>query len=221
MRTAAELAAVVGKTMEYEGVAAERTAVLAADGIDLAGGFSFSAASDAMAALLPTEWQVEKAYVDDLGLDGARELLLQRLNEGVSLTSYFGHSGLHVWSFQGLFSTVDAKVMENAGRPTLVTQWGCWNTYYVDEDENTMGHEFLLNGDQGAAAVLGASTLTDATHERELARHLYDRLFQPGLSLGDAVRLAKQVYAADHPDHLDVLLGWTLLGDPGIVMEPR
>ena len=78
-----------------------------------------------------------------------------------------------------------------------------------------MAHEFLLNGEQGAAAVLGASTLTEAEHEQALAKLLYDRLLQ----LGQAVLGAKTEYAATNPDHADVILGWTLLGDPGLVLE--
>jgi hypothetical protein len=61
--------------------------------------------------------------------------------------------------------------------------------------------------------------LTEAANERGLAKILYERLFQPGITLGQAVQEAKAAYAELAPDHADVILGWTLLGDPGLVVE--
>lgn len=36
------------------------------------------------------------------------------------------------------------------------------------------------------------------------------------MTLGDAVTNAKRMYAATHPDALDVILGWNILGDPDL-----
>ena len=184
-------------------------------------GYNFKQDSEGMIERLPQHWQDEtmRAYVDDLGVSTARDTIIDRLNEGVALTSFVGHSGATEWTFDGVFLASDAVAMTNTLRPTIVTQWGCWNTFYVEPLENTMAHEFLLNGEQGAAAVLGASTLTEAEHEQALAKLLYDRLLQPGMTLGQAILGAKNEYAATHPEHADVILGWTLLGDPGLVME--
>jgi len=45
---------------------------------------------------------VSKALVDELGSRGARETLTARINQGVTLTSFFGHSSTNQWSFDGL-----------------------------------------------------------------------------------------------------------------------
>jgi len=58
---------------------------------------------------------------------------------------------------------------------------------------------------------MGASTLTDANAERKLARLVFERIAN-GERLGDAVTNAKQAYAQENPNDLDVLLGWTVLG---------
>jgi hypothetical protein len=39
------------------------------------------------------------------------------------------------------------------------------------------------------------------------------------MRLGDAVTEAKQALARTNPDMTDVLLGWTLLGDPALVID--
>ena len=65
---------------------------------------------------------------------------------------------------------------------------------------------------------MGASTLTSADAERRLARKIFARLSN-GERLGVAITNAKQDYALEHPNDLDVLLGWTLLGLPELVIN--
>ena len=88
--------------------------------------------------------------------------------------------------------------MSNGGAPTVVTQWGCWNTYYSTPN-GSMANEFLRNPNGGAVAVLGAIALTEAVHEKALALEVYDRLFEPGMSIGEAVLQAKQGVCASEP----------------------
>ena len=73
----------------------------------------------------------------------------------------------------------------------MVVQWGCWNTYYVDPVNNYLVQSFLFSGDQGAAAVLGASTLTDSYSEELLGGLLTPRLVTPGMPMGQALLDAK------------------------------
>jgi len=134
-----------------------------------------------------------KAFVDDDGVAQARAKITQAIENGVALTSFVGHSGPRDWTYSGLFKAADAQALNNTGKPTLVTQWGCWNTYFVSPEEDTMAHAFMLNASGGAAAVLGASTLTRADAERGLAKLVLENLTVRGLSLGQAV-----LQRADH-----------------------
>jgi hypothetical protein len=45
-------------------------------------------------------------------------------------------------------------------------------------------------------------------------------LTQPGKTIGDAMVEAKRQLAVTDPARLDVLLGWTLLGDPAMQVQP-
>ena len=67
--------------------------------------------------------------------------------------------------------------------------------------------------------MLGAATLTEAPSERRLGRLLYARLGRPGTTLGAALVAAKRELAEAEPDLVDVILGWTLLGDPTLTIE--
>jgi hypothetical protein len=218
VRTVAELESMIGKTLAYAIHVNANTAVFAADTADPK--VSFTAINESFIQHL-TDWNVQRAHVDELGVAGARVALLSALNEGVALTSFVGHSSFDRWTFSGLFHSQDARNLTNAGRPTVVLQWGCWNTYHVLPTYNTLAHTFLLSGDRGAAAVLGASTLTLASSEHALGRRLIPYLAQPGMTLGEATQRAKEDLAATQPHRLDVLLGWTLLGDPALVVSPQ
>ena len=113
------------------------------------------------------------------------------------------------------FNGDDAVTLENVGQPTVVTQWGCWTTYYVSPQSETLAHKLLLSGDRGAAAVLGATTLTEARSERALSLGVFRRLFVPGATIGQVILEAKRELAAQgNPAVIDVLIGWNLLGDP-------
>jgi hypothetical protein len=220
VRTAAELKNIVAQTVAYGGKGYGKTAVFAADNYDQAQRYDFKKDSEKFIAQLPGSWQVQRAYLDNLTLGNARSVLTSAINSGVALTSFVGHSGPSDWTFDGLFKSADVASLTNAGKPTVVTQWGCWNTYFVYPAANTLGHAFLLNGDRGAAAVLGASTLTEAPAEAALAGKLFAHLASPGVSLGEAILQAKRELAAEHPEMTDVILGWQLLGDPLLKIVP-
>ena len=219
VRSLEELDTVIGKTLEYDAKLYGRTALVAADGFDAAGGVSFTGDANRFRGLL-SGFETESAYVDQLGVVGARGRLTEAIGRGAALTVFFGHSGPTAWGTNGFFTTADAASLTNYGKPTVVVQWGCWNTYHVEPAFNTLGHTFLVGGNQGAAAVLGSATLMSTGSEELLSSYLARRLVEPGLSIGHAVTLAKQELAARDAGKLDAILGWTILGDPALVVEP-
>jgi hypothetical protein len=220
VRTLGELDVLLAKMEDYAGKDYGQTAVMAADVFDASYSLDFGADSKAFKDQLADGWSVRTAYIDDLGVESARQVLLEEINDGVALTSYVGHSGDTVWSRLGLFNTGHAAGLANAGRPTVVTQFGCWNTWYTSAEYDTLGHKWLLSGDRGAAAVMGTVVLAEAGSQRLLGELLMGRLTQPGMTVGAALRDAKSELAASYPALLDVLLGWTVLGDPALVVQP-
>jgi hypothetical protein len=46
------------------------------------------------------------------------------------------------------------------------------------------------------------------------------RMVEPGVTIGQALQNAKAELAQTHPELLDVLLGWTLMGDPALTVSP-
>ena len=221
VRTSTELANLTQKIFDYTHKSYGQTTVFAADKFDTNTGYSFKNDAEFLINTLPQAWKDNisvdnKAYIDDDGVVAAKSKIANNINQGVALTSFIGHSGPRDWSFSRMFSAGDAQSLSNLSTPTLVTQWGCWNTYFVSPQEDTLAHAFMLNQSGGAASVLGASTLTKAEHEKGLAQLVLVYLTHDQMTLGDAVTLAKRVYAQSNPTALDVILGWNILGDPAL-----
>jgi hypothetical protein len=220
VRTRAELDAVVAKTLAYERRDYARTAVLVADRKAPDGLVSYTAASQAIGLRLGRDWSIRRLFLDEVILANLRPWLLEAINGGIALTSFVGHSGPQAWTPDAVLSVADVGKLTNASRPTVVVQWGCWNSYFVSAQSEALGPALLLAANGGAAATLGATSLADDTSENLLAPLLASQLTVPGIRLGDAVRAAKKQLAAEHPGLADVQLGWTLLGDPTLVVGP-
>jgi hypothetical protein len=213
VRTSQELAWLVEKTLDYGIKGYGRTALFTADE-------SFSSNAESIAGPLEgAGWTVATAYLDDMPVDDARQRITQEINKGTALINFVGHSGPATWTFRGLYSAEDAEDLANRGFPTVVNQWGCWNTYYVEPSANTLAHKFLVKGQKGAAAVLGATTISQDYSQELLGSLLTSWLSRPGTTIGTAIQEAKRALAESNPEMLDVLLGWTLLGDPALVIQ--
>jgi len=225
-RTESELANVVEKIRDFkarEGYAGR--VLIAADKDDIGTGISFSEDAEDLIAAMPEDWAGSirsdyRAYPDVDGAQNAKDKLKAAISAGVSVVSYIGHSSQQVWSYATppLLLASEVPTLDNLDKPAVIAQWGCWNTYFVDPRGNSMADLFLLAGQTGAVAVLGASTLTSAGEERsfgiELNKHLYTR----GLPIGEAIIRAKQALAQNE-DAPAIQLGYQLMGDPAEVIN--
>lgn len=216
VRTSSELQEIIGKTLEFANRDYGRRAVLAADLEET--NVSFTQTSEGFADLLGDDWSLAEAYLDRDSVASARERLIKGINLGSSLTTFVGHSSYSVWTFDGLLSAADVANLDNSGRPTAVVQFGCWNTYHVIPSYNTMGHSFMLSEDRGAAVVVGSATWTSVESGQQLGDRLMPLLATGDMTVGQALTAAKQDLATVGGDRRDAILGWTILGDPALVI---
>ena len=45
-------------------------------------------------------------------------------------------------------------------------------------------------------------------------------MYQEGVTIGESIIAAKQALAEKMPDATDILLGWQIIGDPALVVNP-
>ncbi|MEM7357504.1 MAG: C25 family cysteine peptidase [Pseudomonadota bacterium] len=234
VRTPTELGYVVEKIRDFEARAAAARpnnageVLIAADEADNGNNITFIDDVAALINAMPDDWgdvipDAYKALPDFDGGPAAHDKVIDGINSGPLVTAYIGHSSQQQWSrtTPPLFVASEIASLTNIDRPTLVTQWGCWNTYFVDPAGNSMADQFLSGGLQGAVTVLGASSLTTSEGERLLGIELSKRMFNPGMTIGEAVTQAKQALAATNPEATDIILGWQILGDPALVINPE
>ncbi len=155
VRTGADVDALVEKTLQYETLVNRKSLVLAADGYDASAHFSFSQTSEELAGRVPADWQIDRVYLDAMNVPDARTALLSQMNAGAAVTSYMGHSGPIAWTSDGLFNNADAAGLTNYDLPTVVLQWGCWTSYFVEPANNTLAHKLLLSGSRAPRRCSG------------------------------------------------------------------
>ena len=209
-RTVAELTQLVAKVVNF---APPTHAVFGAGPSD-GGSRQFVLINEGYAAQLPTNWTRQLVTVDDLGLAPAKTALQTELNRGGALVSYMGHSSYAMWGLSAsgiLLSASEARGLSNA-TPLLVAQWGCWNTYFVNPKQDTMANAFLFQA-RGAAAVLGATALSDVSVLTGLGKVFFKQLGQSA-TLGEALQAAQRTYLNQNPAATGKLRGFALLGDP-------
>jgi len=226
-RTQEELSNVVAKIEAYEAREGYVGRILlATDRDDVAQNVSFRQDAAEIVAAMPAEWGNSirddfRAYPDVDGHQGAQDKLFNVANAGVSLISYIGHSSPNSWAFTNprLLTSSQISDFDNVGKPFVVTQWGCWNTYFVSPDGQSMADRFLVAGDNAAVASLGASTLTVSTDELALGIELNKRLFDEGVTIGEALIEAKKALSLTL-DSPAMQLGYQIIGDPALVINP-
>ncbi len=213
VRDAAQLSVILAKTLTYQAKTYHSTSVFASDK-------NFSIYTNIWAAALPAEWSKQFAGLDQLLLTDARKVVIDNMNAGTALVNYFGHSTPTMWTSSGLFSNSDVPNLTNVGKPFVVTQYGCWNSYFVNPKQDSLGQQFLYASDRGAAAVVGSTTNNYSLSQFSLGQYLTPNLATPGMTIGWALHTAKQSLAANQLYYPEIMLGWSILGDPALVIAP-
>lgn len=213
VRNTSQLAAIIQKTLAYEQKTYTNTSVFSSD-------LAFSSYSNAWAASIPEDWNKQFANLDQSPVDVAKSTLVSGINNGTALVSYFGHSTASSWTSKGLFTVQDIPNLGNHGKPFVVTQFGCWNSYFVNPNQDSLGQQFLFAEDRGASAVLGSSTNNFLHSQNFLGQFLFPKLTTPGTTIGQALLSVKQYMGANLSYFPEIQLGWTILGDPTLVIQP-
>lgn len=215
-RTLEELQVLLDKSLVFANLSGDQSAVLAADEKGASSVYDFKRASERVANLIePKGWDLSRVYLDDLAIGEARSSLLDGLNQGPRFALYTGHSSPATWSGKGMFSYQDAIQLTNDERPSAYLQWGCYNTFFSSPTADSMSHGLMLAGSQGAAMVIGSSTLTSAHAEERFSVLVQEQLLAEDKSFGDAVVSAKQQYYQEEGlRYRGIMWGVSLLGDP-------
>lgn len=210
VRTVREADVIVGKIMSYEGAAhdEQRGAMLVADR-------GFEAASSSMKSLLPAAMPVQVINRSDGDDQAIHRQIIDGLNSGPQIVSYFGHGSTGAWTGAGLLSTPDAATMVNGDRLSVFLMMTCMNGLFHNAYGDGLGEALLKAEGGGAVAVWASSGMTNPEGQTAAASEFYRQVFgwHP-LALGEAARAAKAASADS-----DMRRTWVLLGDPAMKLH--
>jgi hypothetical protein len=160
--------------------------------------------------------------------------LLTGISAGKTIVNFVGHGNLTQWSKLPMLKAADASSLTDAGKPSMVFQWGCQTSDYAIPTLTNIDSALLTAADgsgnpTGAVLSVGSTGLDLAVPQETLAggtsergpggtAYFYGYLAQ-GDSVGVALQLAKDDLLANHPgdqSYLDVVNSYTILGDPAL-----
>ncbi len=217
--SAAEIRVMVDKILAYETNAASSVGatVLVADNPDEAGDFEQDA--DELASGVLASRDPRRIYLRPLGVEPARQAIMEALDSGASLLSYVGHGGIQLWAHENLFDISRVgSLLPQSTKPVVLTL-NCLNGYFHFPYFNALSEELLKAEGKGAIAAFSPSGLS----LNEPAHVFHQALLRELVSgererLGDAVLAAQESYAASgaFPELLRI---YHLLGDPALTLK--
>lgn len=221
VRTLEDIETVVNKTLAWESTAQSSTksGLFIADATDKGVNFG-QQMEETVQKFVQKGWtELTRVYLDDkitanngdveTAVSDARSEILSTLSNGASVTSYSGHSSPSQWSFSGLLKESDIASVDNNNRTTLALPLACFATYADSPYINTMAHQLLVEGENGAVAVYGAASVSYFGDNSLASKKVIDGLFK-NKTVGESVKEMKQSLGSKYRD---IIRSGTLQGD--------
>jgi hypothetical protein len=176
---------------------------------------SFEGLGERVVPTLPLH-HVKFAQVSS-GIAAARASLLSGWHSEPLVVQYFGHGGADTWADERLLTNEDAPSLDGIGPAPLVFTWTCQAQWYQYHLGPSVNEALLLVPNGGALATVGPTGISDPGLQSLLAEGVLRRLAE-GVTLGEAIRATKAEVISGTPDARAVVEGFTLLGDPALVL---
>jgi hypothetical protein len=211
-----EARSMVSKILAYEASGAKLgdRVVLVADNPDRTG--DFDAHVRELTSGILSRFEPEPILLSQLGAAETRSRIRASFEEGMSLTSYIGHGGIHLWASENVLETSDVTELgPQSSQPVLVTM-NCLNGYFHFPYFDALSEALVKAEDKGAVAAFSPSGLSLDGPAHEFHQVLLTELTSGRAArLGDAVLAAQRNYAQSGalPELLSI---YHLLGDPAL-----
>ncbi len=213
--TPEEFQDVIKKIIAHENSGSNRV-LLIADRPD--NGVDFSSESDAISGLVPLGYSLEKLYLSNYTAASARQMLLDKINNGVMLINYVGHAGIDRLSKTGFFRTSDLAYLSNRSILPVMVAMTCTVGQFSIPGYDSLSEALVLKKDAGASAVWAPTGLSLSYLAQVLDEGFFAAAFlNNGAALGDLIVNAFRHYSANGgPAYmLDI---YNLQGDPAMKM---
>ncbi|WP_189397989.1 C25 family cysteine peptidase [Arenicella chitinivorans] len=226
VRTSGDLSNIVDKTLQWHTLREQQPyqdALLLAQAVDNRN-LDFAEQLQGRVAI-PLMAMPEFDGVSLIDLDGvrqgamtiqeARDQVRESIDGGVGLLSFAGHASTAGWGYQGVVDTQFIQSLDNTDTPLIVMPLACYTTNYESTSINTLAHQWLFAGLQGAVAIHGASVLGEYRENALFAERFLRAGAAGATTIGEAILNAKREMVGTNP----MLNNWVLLGDPALPLR--
>ena len=141
-------------------------------------------------------------------------LIKQQMENGALMMNYCGHGAPYAMSHELVMKTADFEASQTNHLPLWITA-SC-DIMPFDGQEENIGETVMLNSKGGGVAFFGTTRTVYATYNEVMNLAFTDYVLTPGISIGEAVRLAKCQLVSKGSDLTQNKLQYTLLGDPAL-----
>ena len=155
---------------------------------------------DQLAESIGFRWSQKKVYLLDYDEDAAGQKrqaaqdLLNIMNQGALVTTYYGHGSKTDWAGEGLLKPSYLSRVNNKGRYTILNSFSCTVARFDEGGKRSLSEEFLIAPEAGSIASVGAARETYEVYNELLGRNfVLNLLSTPGMTIGDAFVKAKKV----------------------------
>ncbi len=146
------------------------------------------------------------------------DVLTRRINEGVGLVTFFGHSGTGGFDF----AIDNPSTYQNAGRYPAMFSLGC-HSGQIHENARSIGEDFIFQDNKGALAFFATTGKGYINVLNAYAQAYFNYLSNTryGAGMGDVMRLViRQFDQTGGIPTRSLLHQFTLQGDPALVITP-
>lgn len=151
-------------------------------------------------SILPVGLEQRKVYLTEYPFGsscrskpGARQAILDLINEGVAMIDYIGHGNPDLWAHEHVLERAnDVPKMQNKDRLTVMYTASCSNGFFDDPINEGLAEEVLRWPEGGAVAAISATRLVFANANMALNTLVFELLYGGEFSsLGEVLYVAK------------------------------
>ena len=143
--------------------------------------------------------------------------LLNNIDRGLSLLTFFGHSSVGTFDF----NIDDVNKLNNKGKYPLVVSLGCYSGN-IHTSSFGISEQYLLTNEKGAIGFLASSSTAYVAPQGSFGRKFYDKIGNEnyGQGIGDVLNAALGDFEVFQGIHIQILKEQiTLHGDPAIKLH--
>ncbi len=128
---------------------------------------------------------------------GSSRDVINFFDQGLSFVNFVGHGGGAIWADAGLMGLQEADQLENDYKLPFIASMTCFTGSFGNVGRNSLGERLILGAKKGAIAFLGSSGVGWIYNDYAIEWGLFDYLWNPNLTIGQAVNLMKIYYLAN------------------------